>query len=353
MPNPKGEFSPVKKGVLGLLLGVIFLLIISWSFSATRLYRLEREIPRLTTQLSAQGWHLTWQKKTPTLYPWAGSLLFNHPSLTGPKGILYVGETLSISGGLLHPFSFTLKFQGTQILRLNENLSLSGGNLTGHLDPASKEMTFAAPSLSATVLPFRGVKSLTLMDVKARLIPGGEAGPESSAWAMDLHAAAALPEFDPQERASHGSGSQVTDLFSLLPPPSHLHLILTALRAKSAKSGQSEAGGRFLIQTASFDLGPLSCTMSGSLTHDGAGTLWAHLSGLQGFVRYWIANAPAALRTSRDYVTLLSRLNEQSARIPDRLDLPVPTRGSEILLQNHIFAIITGHLDEPKGKLTP
>ncbi|GBR22589.1 hypothetical protein [Asaia spathodeae] len=340
---------------------VALVLLAAIGADAWRLVRLDRQLATLPSQLDSRGWHLTWQEKRVFWRPWGSQIIFMRPILAGPQSRLWAGVQLSVATSPVHPLSLSFTAEGTQIVRLSETLSLTTGALHGRFIPSTRIATLASETVTVTGVPIEGIEALSLQTLTARLIPGTQNGPGSSAWAVDLRAQTVLPQFAPgvaapgqtlpdhalPDAAVSASPGRLKALLALLPPPRDLHLIVTALNGDDRESGAQLAhymgNGRYLIQAASFSLGPLTCIARGTLSHEGEGTLWAHLTGLQGFVRYGIAHAPESLRIDPEYARLFKALDEQTARIPDQLDLPFPVSRHDISLQNHIFAILTGH----------
>ncbi|WP_438381927.1 hypothetical protein ABHV46_13660 [Asaia sp. BMEF1] len=351
----------MRKPLFFAVISVTILLLASIGADSWRLVRLDRQLVALPSQLSSEGWHLAWQEKRVVWRPWGSRIVFTRPLLTGPQNRLWAGLQISIATSPFRPLSLSLDAEGTQIFRLGDRLTLTTGALKGRFSTSTRTTTLSSGTVTVTGLPIEGVEALSLQRFTARLIPGSQNGQDSPAWAAALRAETVLPQFtqgpsDPVRvtpdasmpdtmRAS--SDNRLRTLLALLPPPRNLHLIITALKGDDHESGAQSThdmgNGRYLIQAASFELGPLSCMARGNLSHDGEGTLWAHLSGLQGFVRYGIAHAPESLRADPAYAGVFKALDEQTARIPDQLDLPFPVGRDDISLQNHIFAILTGH----------
>ena len=351
----------MRKALFFAAIAVTILLLSLIGAASWRLVRLDRALTALPAQLESGGWNLAWENKRVLWRPWGAQIVFTRPVLTGPQNRLWAGMQLSIVTSPFHPLSLSFYAKGTQIVRLGERLSLMTGALSGRFATSSRIATLTSETVTVAGAPIEGVEALSLQSFTARLIPGIQNGHDAPAWAVELRAKTVLPQFvNDQSTASQIAPDQLTPattqgmtgnrlktLLALLPPPRDLHLIVTALKGDTHESGPQSThdmgNGRYLIQTASFELGPLSCVARGNLSHDGEGTLWAHLSGLQGFVRYGIAHAPESLRVNPDYAGIFKALDEQTARIPDQLDLPFPVGKNDILLQNHIFAILTGH----------
>ncbi|NIE81284.1 hypothetical protein [Asaia sp. As-1742] len=341
----------MKKGLFFTIIGVTSLLLAVQALDAYRISQIDRQIARLSMTAQAEGWRFTWQEKARQWRPWGSRIVLTAPLIGRGSREGWTGQSLTIKPGWRHPFAASFTSEGVQILRPGGDVVLSAGGGSGWFDPSRQVIVYRTTGVTASGLPISGIDTLTLRNVTARFLPGARNTDPSLAWSLDLHA----DRVEPKLTATQGSGSltpSLQDLLAALPTARYLHLVLAALHRTSNGHDQGDrAAGlphdvgyeRFLIQEASFTLGPVSVVARGTLSGTGQGTVWAHLSGLQGFARYWVAHTPQALRNNPDYARLLAGLDEQTARIPDHLDLPIPLGPDDILLQNHISAIITGH----------
>ncbi|CDG39927.1 MULTISPECIES: DUF2125 domain-containing protein [Asaia] len=341
----------MRKGLFFTIIGVTSLLLSIQVLDAYRISQIDRQIVKLSATARAEGWRFTWQEEARQWRPWGSRIVLTAPLIGRASGEGWTGRSLTITPGWRHPLAASFTNEGAQILRPGGDVVLSAGGGSGWFDPSRQVIIYRTAGVTASGLPISGIDTLTLRDITARFLPGGRSADPSLAWSLDLRA----DRVEPKLSATRGSGSltpSLPDLLAALPEARYFHLVLAALHRTSDGHDLSDhpAGlthdvgyERFLIQEASFTLGPLSVVARGTLSGTGQGTVWAHLSGLQGFARYWVAHTPQALRNNPDYARLLAGLDEQTARIPDHLDLPIPLGPDDILLQNHISAIITGH----------
>jgi|GEM_PF-2508427 len=341
----------MRNGLFFAIIGVTSLSLATQVLDAYRISQINRQIVKLSTTARAEGWQFGWQEKARQWRPWGSRIVLTALLIGNASGEGWTGQSVTITPGWRHPLAASFTNKGVQILRPGGDVVLSAGGGSGWFDPSRQVIVYRTAGVTASGLPISGIDTLTLRDVTARFLPGGRSADPSLAWSLDLHAG----RVEPKLNATQGSGSPtpiLQDLLAALPAARYFHLALAALhRTNDGHNPSDHPAGlthnvgyeRFLIQEASFTLGPLSVVARGTLSGTGQGSVWAHLSGLQGFARYWVAHTPQALRNNPDYARLLAGLDEQTARIPDHLDLPIPLSPDDNLLQNHISAIITGH----------
>ncbi|GBQ84653.1 hypothetical protein AA0535_0553 [Asaia krungthepensis NRIC 0535] len=333
----------MKKALFFSFLSVTIVLLAVLGLDAYGIGHLARRVESSVPELAAKGWHLSWRAESRQWRPWGSKLILSGVSLHDNQGHGWIGQSLSLGLDPFHPSDVILRFSGPQLLRVSSAIDLTTGEATGRFSPGSNTLFLRTPLVTASALPVTEIESVILRDVTIRVVPGLDAENPVPAWGIDLHAGSASPQFRGSIASESGAMAHLAALMPLMPPPRDLHVAIAALRPRKASLGISGPYERYLIQDAAITLGPLSCVARGTLGSDGAGTLWAHLSGLQGFTRYWIARAPEILRALPASAPFLHSLDEQSARIPDQFDLPVPVGGDDILLQNHFSTIITGH----------
>ncbi|RUT27013.1 hypothetical protein C0V97_01970 [Asaia sp. W19] len=344
----------MKNRLFYALLGITLLLLSAFGVDCLRMARLGRSLDQMRLSLAAAGWHLDWDQRSLARSPWGQSLTLSQPRLIDARGRGWGGKTLVLGVSFLHPASIRLEFGGPQIFKPSDTMTVTSSALEGHFVPASRTLILETRQMSLDMPPVSGIETLTLGHVTVQLTPDVTKDPPARGnkditrssplpgGAVELSAESVSIKRSAQER-NETLTPDIGPLLTTLPSASKLHLIIVALRDEAGRNASKTAYGRYLIQEASFQLGALSCIARGTLSGAGEGTLWAHLSGLQGFVRSWIALLPESGRITPDYAPLLKALDEQSARIPDHLDLPIPVGRDDILLQNHISAIITGH----------
>ena len=344
----------MRKGLFFPLLGVTGLLLVTFVYDAYLITRLDQRLDALPPALKAKGWTLAWAEKSRHWNLTGDSLDLIRPVLSDANGQGWVVERLTLHARLLHPGSFSFVTDGTQILRFGmrpdmhserpfgQKTLLTAGKSRGVVSPGSRSLTVRTDVATLSNPPLGGIDAIVLRAVTAHIVLNTQTVPDTPDWVMDLKAGSFLPELSP-ERATSGLPEKLSPLLAALPAPEHFHLILVALRRVEAENALDKSHGRYLIQEASFHLGPLSCVARGKISDDGSGSIWIDLHGLRAFSHAWLAAIPETVRVNPDYSHLLASVDEQTARIPDRLSLPLPIDGYDISLQNHVSAIIRGH----------
>lgn len=334
----------MRKRLFFALVFVAALSLLSMGIEAWQLTRLGYEIDHLPARLDPQGWHIAWQGRETIWRPWGSRIVVVRPLLTGPNDRFWAGSQITLGTDLLHPFSLSLSARGTQIIHWGPRFTLGTGTLNGRLVPKSGQITLRTDTLTVAGAPLPGVEMISFQNVTAHILMPLSEDRQATALGVDLRAETAMPQFTIDKTPAN----RLRTLLSLLPPPRNLRLIVAVpgiqpLMAESSSFSGLTGNGRYLIQEASFLLGPLSCVARGTLDHEGTGTLWAHITGMREFARFGVDHAPVWLRANPDYAPLFRTLDEQTVRIPDRIDLPLQVGSNDNLLQNHILAIITGH----------
>lgn len=344
----------MRKGLFFPLLGVTGLLLITLVYDAFLVTRFDQRLDALLPALKAKGWTLAWAEKSRHWGLTGERLDLIRPVLSDANGQGWAVERLTLHARLLHPGSFSFVTDGTQILRpatrpemhaethSGERTLLTAVKSRGVVSPAGHSLTVRTDVATFSNPPLGGIDAIVLRTVTARVVLNTQTAPDAPDWVVDLTAGSFLPELSP-ERDTSGLTGKISPLLAALPAPEHFHLILVALRRVDAENALDKSHERYLIQEASFHLGPLSCVARGKISDDGSGSIWVELQGLRAFSHAWLAAIPETVRANPDYSRLLAGIDEQTARIPDRLSLPLPIDGYDISLQNHVSAIIRAH----------
>lgn len=327
------------KGLFLTLGSVMTLLLAVFAYDSFLLSRLDETLTLLPARLAAQGWHASWTGKVRRWGLTGPYLDLLRPIVTDERGRGWAAQGLSLQARFFHPGSVSFATAGSQVLRLGARTTLTAGAGHGYVLTGSRQIVLRTGLVTLSGLPVRGVEMLAFSGVTARLLLGSDGKNDSPAWALDATMGSVMPKLvvtsSPNDIVERLSG-----LLSALPSPDHARLVIAGLRQGEGEERPETGHERFLIQEASFHLGPLFCVARGKISDEGTGAMWSHMEGVRAFIALWLASIPESVVDNPDYARILKTLHEQSARIPDRLDLPLPSVMDDILLQNHFSAII-------------